>query len=66
MGGFKNLSLMSFASASQFHVYLPWHSACLAKCLNSALNVKALVATFNQERAQAGAFSVMKLSQTSV
>ena len=28
-------------------------------CLNSVLNVKAVVATFNQEKALVGAFSVI-------
>ena len=31
----------------------------LAKCLNSVLNVKAVVAAFNQEKALVGAFSVI-------
>ena len=43
---------MTFASASQLHVYLPWG-------LNSVLNVKALVGAFNQEKALVGAFSVI-------
>ena len=34
-------------------------TACLAKCLNSVLNVKALVGAFNQEKAPVGAFSVI-------
>ena len=34
-------------------------NAHLAKCLNSVLNVKALVAAFNQEKALVGAFSVI-------
>ena len=42
---------MTFASASQFHVYLPCGQRRLAKCLNSVLNVKAVVAAFNQEKA---------------
>ena len=33
--------------------------SCLALCLNSVLNVKAVVAAFNQEKALAGAFSVI-------
>ena len=45
-------SLMIIALASQFHVYLPWG-------LNSVLNVKAVVAALNQERALVGAFSVI-------
>ena len=32
---------------------------CLAKCLNSVLNVKAVVAAFNQEKVLVGAFSVI-------
>ena len=34
-------------------------NACLAECLNSALNVKALVGAFNQEKALVGAFSMI-------
>ena len=34
-------------------------NARLAKCLNSVLNVKALVGAFNQEKALVGAFSVI-------
>ena len=34
-------------------------NACLAQCLNSVLNVKALVGAFNQEKALVGAFSVI-------
>ena len=46
-------------------------NAHLAKCLNSVLNVKAVVAAFNQEKALVGAFSVitnlrMELFQTLV
>ena len=60
---------MTFVSASQFHVYLPWVQCCLAQCLNSVLNLKALVGAFNQEKALIGAFSVitnlrMELFQT--
>ena len=37
----------------------------LAWCLNSVINVKMLVGTFNQEKALEGAFSVIvKSSQT--
>ena len=43
---------MTFALGTQFHVYLPW-------CLNSVLNVKALVGTFNQEKALVGDFPVI-------
>ena len=42
------LLLMTFVSASQFHVYLMCSGACLA------LNVKVLVGTFNQEKALIG------------
>ena len=41
MGSFKNLclpirpSLMAFELVSQFHIYLPWVNAYLAKCLTS-------------------------------
>ena len=34
-------------------------NAFLALCLNSVLNVKALVGTFNQEKALVGAFFVI-------
>ena len=34
-------------------------NAHLAYCLNSVLNVKALIGTFNQEKALVGAFSVI-------
>ena len=34
-------------------------NVCLAYCLNSVLNVKAVVAAFNQEKALVGAFSVL-------
>ena len=34
-------------------------NARLAYCLNSALNVKALIGAFNQEKALVGAFSVI-------
>ena len=51
---------MTFASASQFHIYLSnGVNAHLAKCLTSVLNVKAVVAAFNQEKALVGAFSVI-------
>ena len=43
---------MTYASASQFHVYL-------LRGLNSVLNVKALEGAFNQEEALEGAFSVI-------
>ena len=53
------MSLKVIASASQFHIYLPWGQPCLAYCLNSVLNGKALVGAFNQEKALVGAFSVI-------
>ena len=43
-----NPSLMSFMSASQFHIYLSW-----GQCLF------IMVGTFNQEKALVGAFSVI-------
>ena len=42
---------MTFVLASQYHVHLPWVNAYLAYCINSVLNVKALVSAFNQEKA---------------
>ena len=45
---------MTFASASQFHIHLPW-----GQRLFSVLNVKVAVAAFNQEKALVGAFSVI-------
>ena len=51
---------MTFASASQFHVYTYCGvKARVAYCLNSVLNVKALIGAFNQEKALVGAFSVI-------
>ena len=47
-----------FALASHFHVYLPWVNICSEKCLNSVLNVNALVGTLNQEKVLV-AFSVI-------
>ena len=44
-------SLMTFMSGTQFYNYLLWVNAPLAKCLNSVLNVKVVVAAFNQEKA---------------
>ena len=44
---------MTFASATQFHVYLPSGQGPFV------LNVKAVVAAFNQEKALVGAFSVI-------
>ena len=42
-----------------YDYYYPWVNICLAEYLNSVLNVKALVDTFNQERALVGALSVI-------
>ena len=39
-------------------------NACLAYCLNSVLNVKALVGAFNQKKALVGTFSVIVKLQT--
>ena len=52
---------MTFVLASQFHIYLPWDNARLALCLNTFLNKKALLGTFNLEKALVlvGAFSVI-------
>ena len=52
---------MIFTSGTLFHVYLPWVDARLAKCLNRYLNVKVVVAAFNQERP----FSVIVKFQSS-
>ena len=49
---------MTFASRTQFHVERPWGQR-LFSILNSVLNVKAVVAAFNQEKALGGAFSVI-------
>ena len=38
---------MIFVLVTQFHVYLLWVYARLTYCLNSVLNVKALVGAFN-------------------
>ena len=45
--------------AAVLYVYLLWVNTCLAYCLNSVLNVKAVVAAFNQEKALVGAFSMI-------
>ena len=50
----------TFASVSQFHIYLLLVNACLALCLNSVLYVKALEGAFiNQEKALVGSFAVI-------
>ena len=46
---------MIIASGNQFYVYLPWGQ----RLFSSVLNVKAVVAAFNQEKALVGAFSVI-------
>ena len=51
-------SLMINASRTQFHVYLPWGQRPFS-IVHSVLNVKAIVAAFNQEKALVGAFSVI-------
>ena len=52
---------MIIASRTQFHVERPWGQCpfSIVQCLNSVLNVKAVVAAFNQEKALVGAFSVI-------
>ena len=45
-------------SWTQFHVYILW-GQCPYKFLNSVLNVKVLVGTFNQEKGLVGVFSVI-------
>ena len=47
---------MVIALGTQFHIYLLWGQRL---CLKSVLNVKEVVATFNQEKALVGAFSVI-------
>ena len=48
---------MIIASRTNFTLRDPGVNACIAKCLKSVLNVKAVVAAFNQEKALVGAFS---------
>ena len=50
---------MTFASQTQSHVERLWGQRLFSMCLNSVLNVKAVVAAFNQEKALVGAFSVI-------
>ena len=40
-----------------FHICLPWVNICVEKCVNSVLNVNALVGALNQEMDLVGAFS---------
>ena len=42
---------MTFAPGTQLHLYLQWVNVCVALSHNCALNVKAVVVTFNQEKA---------------
>ena len=42
---------MTFAPGTQLHLYLQWVNVCVALSHNCALNVKAVVAAFNQEKA---------------
>ena len=49
---------MIIALVTECHIYLLWDQH-LFKCYNSVLNVKAVVAAFNQEKALVGAFSVI-------
>ena len=50
---------MTFESRTQYHVERPW-GQCLFRIVSySVLNVKAVVAAFNQEKAIVGAFSVI-------
>ena len=56
---------MIFALASQYHVYLLWVTAHVAKCFNSVINVKALLGAFNHEKALVGTFSVFVKLQAS-
>ena len=50
---------MTYVLASNFMSTYCGVNACLAKCLYSVLIVKALVGTFNQEKALVGAFFVI-------
>ena len=50
---------MIIALVSQFVSTYRGVNVCLALCLNSVLNVKAVVAAFNKEKAVVGAFSVI-------
>ena len=50
---------LTFALGNQLHLYLQWINVCVALSHKCALNVKAVVAAFNQEKYQLGAFSVI-------
>ena len=49
---------MIISLVSECHICLLWDQHPF-KCFNSVLNVKAVVAAFNQEKALVGAFSVI-------
>ena len=49
---------VTFASATQFHIYLPWDQGPSRPVKHSVLNVNFLAA-FNQEEDLVGAFSVI-------
>ena len=53
---------MTFAPRTQFHVERPWGQR-LFSIVSSVLNVKAVVAAFNQEKALVGAFSVITMER---
>ena len=55
----------SIGSTTGFQNHGKGPYARLASCLNSVLNVKALVGAFNQEKALVGAFSVIVKSSQS-
>ena len=70
MGGLVNIvsysqSLMIIASGPNFTSTYHGVNTRLAQCLNSVLNVKVLVGTFNQEKALVGAVSMIVKLQTS-
>ena len=50
---------MTFVSRTQFHVERPWGQRPFSIVSYSVLNVKAVVAAFNQEKVLVGAFSVI-------
>ena len=51
---------MTFVSRTQFHVEVLWGQCPFSiVSFNSVLNVKAVVAAFNQEKTLVGAFSVI-------
>ena len=50
---------MIIASRTQFHIERRWGQRPFSIVSYSVLNVKAVVAAFNQEKALVGAFSVI-------